>query len=82
MTSKNISLKKSAYEKLASLKREGESFSDLVNRLAREQAFTYADLAETLSKDTVQAIREAREERKKKDKAKMREIADRFKERP
>lgn len=78
MTTKTISLKESAYKKLASLKRENESFSDLINRLTREQAFTYADLAGVLSKVTVQTIREISETRKKSDKKEMRKIAERF----
>lgn len=37
MGSKTISLSNEAYERLKSRKREGESFSDVVNRLAGER---------------------------------------------
>lgn len=79
MTTKNISLKKSAYERLASLKKEGESFSDLINRLTRRKAPKYADLSETLSKDTIRAIEQIREERKERDKTEIRKLSERFK---
>lgn len=35
MATKNISLTQDAYERLKACKREGESFSDVVNRLTR-----------------------------------------------
>lgn len=35
MATKNISLTEDAYERLKACKREGESFSDVVNRLTR-----------------------------------------------
>ncbi len=80
MGSKNISLKKSAYERLASLKKEDESFSDVVERLTRDQAPKYSDLAGTLSKDTIEAIENTRKERKKLDKAGFKIIARKFEE--
>lgn len=79
MTTKNISLKKYTYERLASLKKEGESFSDLIDRLTKKKVPKYADLSGTLSKDTVQFIEEIREERKEKDKAEMKKLTERFK---
>lgn len=79
MTTKNISLKKSAYERLTSLKKEGESFSDLINRLTQRKAPKYADLSETLSKDTIRAIEQIREERKERDKTEIRKLSERFK---
>lgn len=41
MATKNITVKKETYRRLKSLKREGESFSDLFDRLtAQERAMT------------------------------------------
>jgi len=38
MSTKTVSLKEGAYEKLRSLKREGESFSDVVERISQNQS--------------------------------------------
>lgn len=37
MSTKTVSLRKSSYEKLKNLKKEGESFSDVVDRISKEQ---------------------------------------------
>ncbi len=37
MSTKTVSLRESAYEKLRNLKRENESFSDVVERISEEQ---------------------------------------------
>jgi predicted CopG family antitoxin len=36
MATKTVSLRKSSYEKLKKLKKEGESFSDVVDRISEE----------------------------------------------
>ncbi|MFP4229962.1 MAG: antitoxin VapB family protein [Candidatus Nanohaloarchaea archaeon] len=38
MATKTVSLKESAYEKLRNLKRENESFSDVVERISQSQS--------------------------------------------
>jgi len=38
MSTKTVSLKESAYEKLKNLKRENESFSDVVERISQSQS--------------------------------------------
>ena len=40
MATKTVSLKESAYNKLKNLKGEGESFSDLINRITSEKSLT------------------------------------------
>lgn len=37
MSTKTVSLRETAYEKLKSLKKEGESFSDVVERISEEK---------------------------------------------
>lgn len=37
MSTKTVSLRESAYRKLKSLKRQGESFSDVVERISEEK---------------------------------------------
>jgi len=65
ISSKNISLKESAYEKLLALKDEDESFSDVIEKLTKEETPRYADLAGTLSQDTIDSIKEMKEKREK-----------------
>ncbi len=78
MGTKNISLKESAYERLASLKKENESFSDLVERLTKSKTPKYSDLAGIISKDTIETIEMTRKERKKTDKAEFKGVSQRF----
>ena len=80
MGSKNISLKDSAYERLSSLKKEDESFSDLVERLTAGKTPKYSDLAGTLSEDTIESIKRTRGKRKRTDKSEFERITKRFEE--
>ena len=80
MGTKNISLKESVYERLSSLKKEDESFSDLLERLTRKKTPKYSDLAGILSKDTIETIEKTKRERKKTDKADFKEISKKFEE--
>lgn len=63
MSSKTISLKESAYEKLLTLKGKDESFSDVIENLTKDEIPRYADLAGTLSQETIDSIREMRKSR-------------------
>ncbi len=81
MGTKNISLRDSAYERLLSLKKEGESFSDLVERLTKDKTPRYSDLAGVLSKETVETIESTRKKRKKTDKIDFERISKKFEDR-
>lgn len=60
MASKNISLREEAYERLNALKREDESFSDVVLRITESDRWSgFGALAET---DIQEGMEQAREE--------------------
>ena len=54
---RNIRLTEDAYQRLKSRKREGESFSDTVERIAGERSLL--DLAGIISDDEAEEMREA-----------------------
>ena len=66
MSTKTISLEEKAYERLKRLKRKGESFTDLVNRLTGKRSLL--ELSGTLSEKEASELRKsienASEERK------------------
>mgnify|MGYP006291424401 CR=1 FL=1 len=76
--SKSIRLSEDAYERLAAHKREDETFSDVVLRLAGERSLL--DLAGLLSDDEAEALREAVEERRERRVADLEATADRIRE--
>ena len=67
MGTKTISIKDEAYERLRKFKREGESFTDLINRLTRKRSLL--ELPELVEKEEAEslekAIEKSSEERKK-----------------
>lgn len=67
MGTKTISIKDEAYERLKRLKREGESFTDLVNRLTKKRSIL--ELSELVGEEEAEslaaAIERGSEERRK-----------------
>ncbi len=63
MATKNITITEDAYERLRSLKREGESFSDVVTRLTeQEDPMSFAGSCPGLSEHVEQASSELDED--------------------
>jgi predicted CopG family antitoxin len=75
---KTISLADDAYEKLKTHKREGESFSDVVRRLAGGVALSeyYGLLDEETADDLERVIEERREERSTTHRGRVSDISD------
>ena len=76
--SKSIRLSEEAYDRLAAHKRDDETFSDVVLRLAGERSLL--ELAGVLSDDEADALREAVEERRNRRAAELEDTADRLRE--
>ncbi|WP_435065118.1 antitoxin VapB family protein [Halobaculum sp. EA56] len=74
--SKSIRLSEAAYERLVSHKREDETFSDVVLRLAGERSLS--ELAGILSDEEANALRDAVEERRARRKGELDRVPDRL----
>ena len=72
--SKSIRLSEDAYERLAAHKREDETFSDVVLRLAGERSLM--ELAGILSDEEADAMREAVGERRARRSEELENVAD------
>ena len=72
--SKRIRLSDDAYERLAAHKREDETFSDVVLRLASERSLL--ELAGILSDEEADALADAIEERRERRQAELDRVAD------
>lgn len=64
MSSKNISLKESVYDRLKSQKRPGESFSDTVERLLEDSEPNWRESVGILSDEEAAEFREMIQERR------------------
>jgi predicted CopG family antitoxin len=60
MGTKNISISEEAYERLAALKRPNESFTEVINRLARKRSIL--ELVGTLTEEEGEEMRRSLEE--------------------
>lgn len=76
MGTKTIRLDDEAYERLASRKREGESFSDVVKRVAGERSLL--ELAGILSDEEAETMRETVAERRTRSRERSDDIAGRL----
>lgn len=74
--SKSIRLSEEAYERLAAHKREEETFSEVVLRLAGERSLL--ELAGILSDEEADALRDAVDERRERRAEELEETADRM----
>ena len=72
--SKSIRLSEEAYERLAARKRDGETFSEVVLRLAGERSLL--DIAGILNDEEAVGLREAVEERRERRRSGLEETAD------
>ena len=72
--SKSIRLSEEAYERLAAHKREDETFSDVVLRLAGERSLL--ELAGILDEEAAEAVQEAISERRARRRKDLEEVAD------
>ena len=57
MTSRTVSLEASAYERLRLAKREGESFTDTINRILKDSQPSFSRLAGVLSREDARLVR-------------------------
>lgn len=72
--SKSVRLSEEAYDRLAAHKREDETFSDVVLRLAGERSLL--ELAGILSDEEADELRDAIEERRARRREELEEISD------
>jgi predicted CopG family antitoxin len=76
--SKSIRLSEEAYERLAAHKREDETFSEVVLRLAGERSLL--ELAGILSDEEADALRDAVDDRRERRSGELEEVADSMRE--
>jgi predicted CopG family antitoxin len=76
MGTKTIRLDDEAYERLASRKREGESFSDVVKRVAGERSLL--EIAGILSDEEAETMRETVVERRERSRERSDSVARRL----
>ena len=82
MSTKTISITKSAYDKLKILKKERESFSDVINRVTkkRDLADFHGIWSESTASKIEKAILDSREQNRKLSKARQERLERQWKE--
>jgi len=73
---RNIRLTEDAYQRLKNRKREGESFSDTVERIAGERSLL--DLAGILTDEEAERMRNAIDERNERSRQELDRLTDRM----
>lgn len=76
--SKSIRLSDEVYERLEAQKREDETFSEVVLRLAGERSLS--ELADILSDEQAHSVEDAIEERRERRRGQLEAVADRMRE--
>jgi predicted CopG family antitoxin len=76
MGTETIRLDDEAYERIAERKREGESFSDVVKRIAGERSLL--ELAGVLTDEETETMRETIDARRERSRERSEEIATRL----
>lgn len=76
MSTKTISITKNAYDRLKILKKERESFSDVINRITKNKDLMdfYGVFAGKIGDNLEKAIKESREENKKLSEARYKRL--------
>ncbi|MBI2207964.1 antitoxin VapB family protein [Candidatus Woesearchaeota archaeon] len=82
MATKTISIAKSAYDRLKVLKKERESFTDVINRITGKKNLMdfYGVLNRSTADKIEEAIKESRKQNRKLEEARMKRLMEEWKE--
>ena len=76
LATKNIAISEEAYERLKALKRPGESFTEVIERMTRSKSIL--DLAGVLSKEQARAVSEEVRGVRERSEARLRRTVERL----
>lgn len=82
MSTKTVSLSEDAYERLRRLKKENESFSDVVRRVTGKISFRdfHGILEEEAAKELEKVIKEEREKRRRSQEERVKKVKEELEE--